>query len=91
MMGEAHAKLEAFLGLVQYLVPAVMQSARLPYLQACFRRLPTPPTLRQVCSQQLYLKIVAAKPREALVRLLMSDHPFKSELGRRLFRLLKDE
>ena len=56
-MTEVLAQLEA--SLVQHMVSTVMQSAQLPILQARFRRLPPRPTLTQVCSQQLYLTIVA--------------------------------
>ncbi len=69
--------------LAQHLYKSVRDSRRLPLLWARFSRLPPTPTLSQVCAAQPYLKLTSTKPREALVRLLTSDHPFGIEVGRR--------
>ncbi len=45
--------------------------------------LPKPVKLSHVCAQRPYLTLLATKPREALVRLLTSDHPLGVEVGRR--------
>ncbi|TFK87861.1 hypothetical protein K466DRAFT_95358 [Polyporus arcularius HHB13444] len=52
-------------------------------LWARISRLSSAPSLSQVCAPQSYLKLTSTKPREALVRLLTSDHPFGIEVGRR--------
>ncbi|KAI0685252.1 hypothetical protein C8T65DRAFT_592603, partial [Cerioporus squamosus] len=69
--------------LAHHLYTSVRDSRRLPLLWARFSRLPPAPTLSQVCAQQPYLKLTRTKPREALIRLLTSDHPFGIEVGRR--------
>ncbi|TFK84191.1 hypothetical protein K466DRAFT_448178, partial [Polyporus arcularius HHB13444] len=54
--------------LAQHLYKSVRDSCRLPLLWARFRR------IISVCAAQPYLKLTSTKPREALVRLLTSDH-----------------
>ncbi|TFK80935.1 hypothetical protein K466DRAFT_441345, partial [Polyporus arcularius HHB13444] len=71
------------LSLARHLFEAVMSSERLPVLQARFRRLPTPITLSHVCCRRTYLTVTHPKHREALVRLIASDHPLGVEEGRR--------
>ncbi|TFK87270.1 hypothetical protein K466DRAFT_599629 [Polyporus arcularius HHB13444] len=71
------------LSLTRHLFDAVMTSERLPVLQARFRRLVSPIKLSHVCRQRPYLAVTNPKHREALVRLLSSDHPLGVEEGRR--------
>ena len=57
-----------------------MQSERLPLLRARkFIRLSQPPFLSQVCKAQPYLATANAAHREALIRLITSDHPSRSK------------
>lgn len=71
------------LSLARHLFDGVMQSRKLPIIQARFRRLPLPVTLSAVCRPQPYLTVVHPKHREALIRLICSDNHLGVEEGRR--------
>ena len=69
--------------LAQHLFEVVMQSERLPLLRGRFLRLSQPPSLPQVCKAQPYLATPRTAHREALIRLITSDHPLAVEVLRR--------
>ncbi|KAI0712862.1 hypothetical protein C8T65DRAFT_532643, partial [Cerioporus squamosus] len=70
--------------LAQHLYDSVADSERLPLLRTRFARLPQPPQLRHVCAQQPYLAVKHNEHREAMVRLLTSEHKLAVEELRRV-------
>ncbi|KAI0753475.1 hypothetical protein C8Q80DRAFT_1249994 [Daedaleopsis nitida] len=69
--------------LALYLRDGILESERLPILAHRFRRMTSPPRLAEACRPRSYLKVPSAAHREALTRLLTSEHPFAIETLRR--------
>ncbi|KAI1782043.1 hypothetical protein LXA43DRAFT_906967, partial [Ganoderma leucocontextum] len=71
--------------LAAHIHASVMSSHRLPILAARFAFLPSqPPVLQALCKWRAYLNVPFAPHREALVRLLVSDHKLAVEALRRV-------
>ncbi|KAI0330374.1 hypothetical protein GY45DRAFT_1302958 [Cubamyces sp. BRFM 1775] len=72
--------------LAQHLCEAIMASRRLPLLQHRIHRASPPhsaPALKVVCDARPYLYLPQRRQREAVTRLLFSEHPFAVEQLRR--------
>ncbi|KAI1795321.1 hypothetical protein LXA43DRAFT_1072063 [Ganoderma leucocontextum] len=71
--------------LAAHIHASVVSSHRLPILAARFAFLPSqPPVLQALCKWRAYLNVPFAPHREALVRLLVSDHKLAVEALRRV-------